>query len=115
MTPKDTLSSNCVNKRDAVFPYTSQLFSEKTRELFLQTLMTHFSNEEQADVLRNCLNRRLTFDTHQCFAALDTRQNGYITKEEFRQFLADNEVYYNDLEMQILVARYDTNCDGRVC
>jgi len=60
MTPKDALSTRCLNNREAAY----RSFSEGTEQLFLHTLMTHFSNEEQADVLRNMLSRRAKFDTH---------------------------------------------------
>lgn len=60
------------------------------------------------------MSRRPKFILHDCFEALDTFENGYLTKEEFRSFLAANEVYYTDLELSILVSRYDRNFDGRV-
>ena len=42
ITPKDILTSRCVNGRDM----NHEPMSEQTRQLFINTLMTHFSCEE---------------------------------------------------------------------
>lgn len=64
--------------------------------------------------MRKRLNRRPNFNAHEAFTVIDWRKNGYITKEEFRSMLAENQVYVTDLEMQILVARYDKGNKGKI-
>ena len=51
---------------------------------------------------------------HDAFSHCDKNKNGYLTGEEFRRLLAENQVFVSDSELESLVARYDHNCDGRI-
>lgn len=50
----------------------------------------HFSIEESSELLRKRLSRRPNFNVHASFSHLDKDNQGYLTSEEYRRFLADN-------------------------
>jgi Ca2+-binding EF-hand superfamily protein len=70
--------------------------------------------EESCELIRKRLARRQNFSSHQAFSHCDSQQNGYLSAEDFRRVLLENQVYVTDAELKALVARYDTNADGRV-
>ena len=86
----------------------------ETRNMFLSTFRTHFTIEENAEMLRKRLARRPNFNVHEAFLAIDRDSNGYITKEELRRILSENGVFANERDLQFVVQRFDRNNDGRV-
>ena len=48
------------------------------------------------------------------FMALDKDRNGSLSKDEFATVLRGFGIKVSDQELDAIVARYDTNCDGRV-
>ena len=60
------------------------------------------------------MSRRPRFSAHDAFNSLDVNSLGYLTKEDFRGLLAENSIYATDLELAILMSRYDRNNDSRV-
>jgi len=56
----------------------------------MRVLRTHFSVEESAELLRQRLSRRVGFSSHDAFTHCDKNKYGYLTAQEFRQFLAEN-------------------------
>lgn len=82
--------------------------------MFLATLRTHFTVEEQAELLRKRLKRRPDFNVHEAFVAIDKNASGCITRSEFRTFLSINGIMASEKELQMLVARFDRKNDGRI-
>jgi Ca2+-binding EF-hand superfamily protein len=82
--------------------------------MYMRVIRTHFSIEESAELLRQKLARRPSFSAHEAFSHCDRSKNGYLTSEEFRKLLAENQVFVTDSELESLVARYDHNSDGRI-
>lgn len=82
--------------------------------MFLSTLRTHFTVEEQAEKLRQRLQRRPAFNVHECFLAIDRDSNGYLGRGEMRRILEENGVCASELDLQLLTQRFDRNSDGRI-
>jgi len=82
--------------------------------MFLSTIRSHFTVEENAEMLRKRLGRRPGFNVHEAFQAIDRDSNGYITRTELRNILGENRVYVSEKELQLLVQRFDRNNDSRV-
>ena len=64
--------------------------------MFLSVFRTHFTIEEQAEKLRQRLQRRPDFNVHECFLAIDKDSNGYIGKGELRRIRSENGVYASE-------------------
>lgn len=92
----------------------THFFMIETRNMFLSTLRTHFTVEEQAEMLRKRLSRRPNFNIHEAFQAIDRDSNGYLTRTEMRRILGDNGVYVSERDLCMLVGRFDRNNDGRI-
>ena len=92
----------------------THFFMIETRNMFLSTLRTHFTVEEQAEMLRTRLSRRPNFNIHEAFQAIDRDSNGYLTRTEMRRILGDNGVYVSERDLCMLVGRFDRNNDGRI-
>ena len=82
--------------------------------MFLSVFRSHFTVEEQAEMLRQRLQRRRDFNIHECFLAIDKDSNGYIGRGELRKILADNGVYASELDLIMITQRFDRNSDGRI-
>ena len=82
--------------------------------MFLASIRSHFTVEEQAEMLRKRLGRRPNFNVHECFLAIDRDSNGFLTRAELRRILSENGVYPSEKDLQMLVQRFDRNSDGRI-
>ena len=65
-------------------------------------------------MLRKRLGRRPNFNVHEAFLAIDRDSNGYITRTELRNILAENRVYPSERDLLMLMQRFDRNGDSRV-
>lgn len=93
-SPKDALSQSALSRRPAKFRHTNmahdQYFSKSSYDLFLRALRTHLSVEESSELLRKRFSRSAFFNAHDAFAAIDVEKHGFLVKEDFRRFLAEN-------------------------
>jgi len=117
-TPLDETSTSALLRRPAIHINQgycrTHFFTVETRNMFLSTFRSHFTVEEQAEMLRKRLGRRPNFNVHEAFLAIDRDSNGYITRTELRNILAENRVYPSERDLMILMQRFDRNGDGRV-
>lgn len=77
----------------------TQYFTRETRDKYLATLRTHFSVEENAECLRQRLQRRPSFNIHDAFQAIDKDNNGYLTRTELNRILSQHGVYASEREI----------------
>ena len=92
----------------------THFFQIETRNMFLSTFRSHFTIEENAELLRKRLGRRPDFNVHEAFLACDKDSNGYLTKMELRRILSENGVFASEQDLIMLVQRFDRNNDGRI-
>lgn len=86
----------------------------KTRKILQRFFTFLFQNEAIIEDLRKRLSKRPLFDVYDAFKALDINDNGFITVNEFKQVLADHEIYLKSNELLMLIRRFDKDQDGRV-
>lgn len=92
----------------------THFFDHETRNIYLSTFRAHFTIEDQAEKLRQRLQRRPDFNIHECFLAIDKDSNGYIGRGELRRILAENGVYASEQDLFMITKRFDRNNDGRI-
>jgi Ca2+-binding EF-hand superfamily protein len=92
----------------------SDVFKSYTVELIKRVFNKAIENEFHSEKIRQRLNRRPLFDHFEAFEALDKNKNGFISKDEFRELLADHGFYATQKELKGLMERYDANEDGKV-
>lgn len=92
----------------------SDIFTGYTVELFRKVLNKSIENEFHSEKLRQRLSRRPLFDNFEAFEALDIDKNGFVSKYEFRELLANHGFYATQKELDSLMNRYDQNEDGKV-
>jgi Ca2+-binding EF-hand superfamily protein len=118
-TPKSGHHSSLLNGRRAHYMHQSGLdrrdfFLRDTRDLFLKTWRVHLNVENTAEMLRKRLGRRPRFSAYDAFAAVDSDNNGYLTRDEFGDILKEYGFYATSEEISWLIDRYDKNRDGRI-
>ena len=89
-------------------------FTPETRDLYMKTFKLYFQVEESVELLRKRLAKRPHFSVHDAFAAVDQDRNGFITKPEFKAILNEYGFYCTDIELSMLIDRYDRNHDSKV-
>ena len=77
----------------------THFFTIETRNMFLASIRSHFTVEEQAEMLRKRLGRRPNFNVHECFLAIDRDSNGFLTRAELRRILSENGVYPSEKDL----------------
>ena len=90
-TPKSISHSMILCQRKAYYLHNNydrrHFFTRETRELIIRCFKLYFQAEENAQLARKRLSKRPYFNVHEAFAALDSDQNGFITRDEFKQIL----------------------------
>ena len=118
VSPKDEFLSTEMTKRPAYHIHRgycrTHFFAQDTRDLFLSLFRIHFQNEDAAELLRKRIARRPDFNVHDAFLTIDREGNGFLSKFEMRNFLAENGIFPTENEIAMLVDRYDRNRDGRI-
>ena len=74
-------------------------FSGETRDYILRVFNLYFQVEESAELLRKRLAKRPYFNIHDAFAAVDSDKNGYIIREELKEFLREYQFFPTDQEL----------------
>jgi len=117
LKPKDAVYASLLTGRRPTYADREDLslvFTSYTVELLRKVLNKVIENEYHSEKIRQRLSRRPLFDSFEAFEALDKNNNGSISKNEFRELLADHGFYATQKELQGLVSRYDYNEDGKV-
>lgn len=74
----------------------------------------HLRCEGQAESIRLRLIRSPLFSVSEAFEAIDSNNNGYLTKQEFASLLEEHEFFATNKELDLLFQRYDRDMDGKV-
>jgi hypothetical protein len=90
--PNDAFHASLLVKKGPLHMYHSQLlsqeqreqiFHEETREMFVRCWTLHLQNESEAEKIRLQFGVKNPGFTHyQCFQALDSKNDGFLDKEE---------------------------------
>ena len=115
MLPSDSIYADMIERRRNNYPTKDEPnFRFETRLQLINVLRLHTRTEALAESLRQRIYKRPLFSLIDAFDATDADKNRYLTKEEFGDLLKDHRMYYTQRELDALVARYDTDKDGKV-
>lgn len=89
-------------------------FSSATRRKFVEMLKQMISAEDHSEIIRERLASRKDFSIYEAFKTIDKNDLGQITVPELETIFEENGVFLTHKDMEMLVARYDTDHDGRI-
>ena len=116
--PQDSYQAGILNRRSTNGPHShlrrSDCFLESTKQEFRQAWRSHFNCEQQAELLRQRMQRNPALNPYDCFEALDLDGNGAITRDELRRMIESRGFYVSYKDMDSLVEKFDKNKDGRI-
>ena len=92
----------------------SQYFNMETRNEIRNLFSALFRVERSCETLRVTLRQRPYFNIKEAFSFMDTDLDGYLTLEDFREFLANQGFYATERELQGIVNKVDRNNNGRI-
>ena len=92
----------------------SQYFNMETRNEIRNLFSALFRVERSCETLRVTLRQRPYFNIKEAFSYMDTDLDGYLTLEDFREFLANSGFYATERELQGIVNKVDRNNNGRI-
>ena len=70
--------------------------------------------EGRIEDIRRAISNRPFFNLFEAFETLDRNEDGFITVDEFKMFLEENNITFTVADVKNLVKRYDTDHDGKV-
>lgn len=77
-------------------------------------LLQILTNEKVFNDFKKNLGRNPSFSLEDAFLILDKKKNGFITIDEFQNFLSRNMIRADTTDLINLMKRYDKNRDGKV-
>lgn len=116
LTPKDKIyGDHLTNKRpnyEAKNP--NEAITLKTKLEFGDTIKVMLKAEGFAEELRQNLSKRPNFSISAAFQTIDTNNNGFLTKEEIKNFLENHEFFATQKEVDLIFDKMDRDRDGKV-
>lgn len=76
--------------------------------------MQILTNEKVFNDFKKNLAKNPEFSSEDAFLVLDKNKNGFITIDEFQNFLTRNMIRADTTDLINLMKRYDKNRDGKV-
>jgi len=114
----DRYYADMVNRRPSNHRYPlyrrDDCFLPDTQIAFRSLWRTAFQGEVQAETIRQRLSRQPYFNVYEAFNSLDLRDDGAITRDEFRRMIQSRGFYVSEKEVDEIVEKMDKNKDGRV-
>lgn len=114
----DAYYAGMVNRRPSNHRYPiyrrDDCFMSDTAIQFRSVWRCHFKNEVAAESIRQRLQRMPYFNVYEAFNSLDLRDDGAITRDEFKRLIQSRGFYVSEKEAEELVEKMDKNKDGRV-
>jgi Ca2+-binding EF-hand superfamily protein len=108
VTPMDRYCVDALNRRTSgPIGYTSQ-------DMFTNLLRKIFGSFREANDMNKRLRERPAFFISAAFERLDENHNGFVSKEELSRFFDAHRHFATSKELELLVARFDKNRDGRI-
>ena len=92
----------------------SSTFSVETMALIKQFFLQVIENEVTNEKLRQEIVQKDLFSLQKAAQVMDSRSKGFLTASDFRSFLKQHGKCLTENELEILMARYDWDRDGRV-
>jgi Ca2+-binding EF-hand superfamily protein len=74
---------------------------------------TLFNGELMVESLRQQLAKRPLFSVHDAFKTLDTDEQGYITKEDFKRIFEEYGIFVTQKDVKSLVERCEYEMKGQ--
>jgi Ca2+-binding EF-hand superfamily protein len=113
IAPHDRHASDSLNRKQANYPREPR-FSYSTQNSFEETLKKVFRNFGAQNDMNKRLREKPAFFISAAFDRIDQDNNGHITASELRRFLDDHRHFCSYRDLDLLVARFDKNKDGRI-
>ena len=118
LTPKEQKTAILLKNRSAKYPngYYNRLdeFSTPTHQAFVKVMKLHIEIELRAEAIRQNHEYGLRYRYEDAFAAINQFGVDYITREDFSLFFKKFGFYATDLELDVLISRFDKDYDGKV-
>ena len=117
-TPKEQKTAQSLKNRSTKYPngYYTRMdeFSTFTQEWFVKVLKLHIEVELRAEAVRQNHKYGLNYRYEDAFTTINNLGGDFITRDKFASFFKRFGFYATDLELDILVSRFDKNYDGKV-
>lgn len=118
MLALDRYYADMVNRRPSNHRYPlyrrDDCFLPDTQIAFRALWRTHMQGEAMAEQVRQRLSRQPYFNVYEAFNSLDMRDDGAITRDEFRRLIESRGFYVSAKEVDEIVEKMDKNKNGRV-
>lgn len=115
--PEDVSYAKIMNSRSPLYNTAESgiyAFEFDTRYTFKKLINKIIQGEMEAETVRQKLSKRPMFSINDAFNALDTEDNGFITRAQFKQILNEHGMFVAQQDLEQLVNRFDKDQDGKV-
>lgn len=107
--PKDRTLTKRVGRRED----TKEL-SQRTLELVNNFFKAVIESERKVEEIRGRLSKRSLFEIEEAFKALDTKNKGFISADDFQELFYKHYITVTAKQLENLIHRYDTDFDGKI-
>jgi Ca2+-binding EF-hand superfamily protein len=115
LLPKQKEYATLLNGRYPLKSYSKEpKFLSETMASLKLTLEQLIKCEIGSERIRQRLSLNPSFDIYDAFKDCDVLKQGYLTKGGIKEFLINHGVYKSDQDIDVLIAKYDINKDGKV-
>ena len=115
LSPKQKEYSTLLKGRSSIKTFSlDSSFTSETMVALKMTLEQLIKCEVGSERLRQRLSLNPSFDVYDAFKVCDVNKDGYLTKESIKEFLSNHGVYKSTNDIEVLIAKYDKNKDGKV-
>lgn len=113
IAPKDRMAADALNRRQSNYR-DPRPFSSLTMDMFERTFRTIFNGFAAQNDMNRRLREKPAFFISAAFERLDSNGNGFVSKDELQRFFDEHRHFATSRELDLLVARFDSNGDGRI-
>lgn len=111
--PVDSFHASLLAKKAPVISPTSLYpFAQSTIDIYREVWALHLRNEMLIERMR--FDNRGSILMQSAFEIVDSNKDGYIDKEDLREFFALKKIYVTDKDICALIERFDRSRDGRI-
>ena len=92
------------------------MFAPTTTKLVCDFLLNLARAEKKIELLRERLSELEDFEPYASFRRIDRDCKNFITEDDLKQFLQDNEIFFDEETIRnTFLQHYDYDSDGRLC
>lgn len=113
IAPLDRMANDALNRRQSNYR-DPRPFSAMTMGIFEDTLRKVLRTFGAVNDMNRRLREKPAFFISGAFERIDKNGNGFITREELQRFFDDHRHFATSKELDLLIARFDNDRDGRI-